>query len=389
MNVAFGIVGMTQVAAWPEKCPDCGHDKFLEISAGWNAKNDNEKELDDLKVTRANKFISEFPDNKYSSQFEPRKFTKGQLEVLEIAKKKNVRLEERDALILARQKKRQERLREKELLYFKRKYDAEARIEEKKEKQRVYIREVYELKKGRTLEQVGQILGVTGERVRQILNRGVSLGLGSYEKSQRKKLPRVNVICPCGKTFSRYERQSNKKHCGRDCKKKYPIWKHGIPTRLYWREQRKLQWKNDPEYRAHHTALVKKRYLQVRCTDRHKELQKKYSKDYFDRINSDPAKLEAWKKKYLEYQREKFRLLKLDPVKYKEFRRKMTERGKRYRQRIYSDPIRSKEWRQKVREKSRLYHERLRNNPERWKKYKLQQKEYYQIKKKRNENKET
>lgn len=41
MNVAFGIVGMTQIAGWPEKFPECGGKDFKEISAGWNAKNDN------------------------------------------------------------------------------------------------------------------------------------------------------------------------------------------------------------------------------------------------------------------------------------------------------------------------------------------------------------
>lgn len=40
MNVAFGIVGITQIAGWPEKCPNCGADKteFERISEGWNAK---------------------------------------------------------------------------------------------------------------------------------------------------------------------------------------------------------------------------------------------------------------------------------------------------------------------------------------------------------------
>ena len=37
MNVAFGVVGMTQIAAWPKTCPDCQHDKFTEIARGWHA----------------------------------------------------------------------------------------------------------------------------------------------------------------------------------------------------------------------------------------------------------------------------------------------------------------------------------------------------------------
>ena len=38
MNVAFGIVGTTQIAGWPEKCPDCGSKELKEIYGGWNAK---------------------------------------------------------------------------------------------------------------------------------------------------------------------------------------------------------------------------------------------------------------------------------------------------------------------------------------------------------------
>lgn len=38
MNVAFGIVGRTQIAAWPEKCPDCGSRKLKRIRDGWHAQ---------------------------------------------------------------------------------------------------------------------------------------------------------------------------------------------------------------------------------------------------------------------------------------------------------------------------------------------------------------
>ena len=32
MNVALGTFG----TGMPEKCPECGHDKLLKISDGWN-----------------------------------------------------------------------------------------------------------------------------------------------------------------------------------------------------------------------------------------------------------------------------------------------------------------------------------------------------------------
>ncbi len=36
MNVAFGIVGHTQIAGWPEKCPLCGGSKFTKIGEEWD-----------------------------------------------------------------------------------------------------------------------------------------------------------------------------------------------------------------------------------------------------------------------------------------------------------------------------------------------------------------
>jgi len=39
MNVAFGIVGTTQIAGHPKECPKCKSEKLKHISYGWNAKN--------------------------------------------------------------------------------------------------------------------------------------------------------------------------------------------------------------------------------------------------------------------------------------------------------------------------------------------------------------
>jgi len=39
MNVAFGIVGTTQIAGYPDKCSECGSSQIEKISDGWNAVN--------------------------------------------------------------------------------------------------------------------------------------------------------------------------------------------------------------------------------------------------------------------------------------------------------------------------------------------------------------
>lgn len=35
MNVAFGISGTTQIAAWPKRCPECKSTKLTKIADGW------------------------------------------------------------------------------------------------------------------------------------------------------------------------------------------------------------------------------------------------------------------------------------------------------------------------------------------------------------------
>jgi len=36
MNVAFGIQGMTQIAVWPEECPDCHSKGLKQLHYGWD-----------------------------------------------------------------------------------------------------------------------------------------------------------------------------------------------------------------------------------------------------------------------------------------------------------------------------------------------------------------
>lgn len=35
MNVAFGIVGTTQIAGWPKECPDCKGAAFTKVADNW------------------------------------------------------------------------------------------------------------------------------------------------------------------------------------------------------------------------------------------------------------------------------------------------------------------------------------------------------------------
>lgn len=37
MNVAFGIVGRTIIAAHPDKCPECAGKSLTKIAVGWRA----------------------------------------------------------------------------------------------------------------------------------------------------------------------------------------------------------------------------------------------------------------------------------------------------------------------------------------------------------------
>ena len=42
MNVAFGIVGTTQIAGHPTRCSNCNSLRIKNLSDGWNADNKNE-----------------------------------------------------------------------------------------------------------------------------------------------------------------------------------------------------------------------------------------------------------------------------------------------------------------------------------------------------------
>ena len=37
MNVAFGVVGRTLIAAHPKNCPDCGSENLTKSADGWHA----------------------------------------------------------------------------------------------------------------------------------------------------------------------------------------------------------------------------------------------------------------------------------------------------------------------------------------------------------------
>lgn len=44
MNVAFGIVGTTQIAAPPTECPHCKGNSFIKIADGWDWQNEDKHE---------------------------------------------------------------------------------------------------------------------------------------------------------------------------------------------------------------------------------------------------------------------------------------------------------------------------------------------------------
>ena len=52
MNVAFGIVGTTQIAGHPTRCSNCNGLRIEVISGGWNANNKLKSANDEKKKTR-------------------------------------------------------------------------------------------------------------------------------------------------------------------------------------------------------------------------------------------------------------------------------------------------------------------------------------------------
>lgn len=116
------------------------------------------------------------------------------------------------------------------------------RENERTERVLTRAREFYKLKEGRTLAEVGKIKGVSRERVRQVLEVGVSLGLGPYPR-RPLRAARVEITCPCGKKFTEYANKFPKpKHCSRACQKV-----HHVP-------------KMTKEERRKHNAEFHKRY---------------------------------------------------------------------------------------------------------------------------------
>jgi len=106
----------------------------------------------------------------------------------------------------------------------------------------------------------------------------------------------------------------------------------------YWREYRKNQWKNDPVFRAKHTATVNRRRKEVMADPALKahyiEVVRRNVRKYLERVKTDPNRLAKYKKRMRISGKKRYLKLKSDPVKYAEYLRKGRERVLRRKQKL-------------------------------------------------------
>ena len=215
-------------------------------------------ENEEIKERMALKFMKENPGHHYSIQFlqEGKKLNKGQLKVLCAKVRRQIRLERKEKMLLISH----------ELWLAKR--------QAKKDSFEKRVLKVFELLKTKTLNEAGIIMGITRERVRQILKEGVKRGV--VEEYKRHLHPSTRplreVTCACGKVFA--TRRPNVKYCSSNCFRSYRP--KGMTSEQV-KEHRLWRYHNDPEYRAKHIKAVLNYYNKIKHTPRYIKRQKIYS----------------------------------------------------------------------------------------------------------------
>ncbi len=223
--------------------------KLMESKFEVRAKNRTKEEM-------AAKFIKDNPDHPYSLQF-VNQDKKGQMRLLGsmIQEEKKLKFLERQLLI-----------------------SHEAWVEKQSAKQIARderIRRAYDLLKIGTLEEAGKVMGITRERVRQILYDGHKRGIiPLYKRHYNTREKRV-VTCKCGKVFE--TTHLTQKRCGREC----PAIRRRTPEET--KAHARMRYQTDPEYRQAHADAMKRYPDRIRNTPEYKERNRKGWEKWHDR----------------------------------------------------------------------------------------------------------
>lgn len=139
--------------------------------------------------------------------------------------------------------------------------------------------------------------------------------------SKHKKLPRVDVMCPCGVSFQKRE-TSKQKYCAILCPEKVALARRSTTPeerRARINELNRARYKNNPVYKANHTRLMKLQYLRKKDTPAYKAKQRQYSMTWANK-NRD---------KISERGKQKWQEIKNDPIKYQKFKDQMNANARK------------------------------------------------------------
>lgn len=106
---------------------------------------------------------------------------------------------------------------------------------------------------GKNLSQIGGIIGVSRERVRQMAEKHIPHIYSEVKAKRRYKEPRICAREGCGKTFT-FIPSKPRKYCSRGCMRKYATPEELRRAMLIRQNNR---YHNDPVYRAKHLELTK------------------------------------------------------------------------------------------------------------------------------------
>lgn len=176
----------------------------------------------------------------------------------------------------------------------------------------------------KTLQEIGDFFGITRERVRQIVSRGIAKE-DHKEATKNRRDKRVKYdsgICKgCGKEFN-YRIISGKKrvYCSKGCF--YMSY-----LSLDERRERHLKWRKERYARIKDVILEQRR----RYYKKNRDKRIRYNKSYYEKVKSDPALYAKRVEYYRNYNKLKMERIKNDPALYSEFLNKNREYYQKHR----------------------------------------------------------